>query len=179
MTIALDAAISRDTFGVVMVRDDQAATDAASSIAHVRAKRFTPDTEGGYIDPDEIVTYVLGLAAQFHITKLVYDPAYMQMVAGRLAERGVPIEPFPQSAQRMERATEVFQRIFIDERILHGNDSFLLEHIAAIAVKPTERGVRMSKLKALMPTDLAVALAMALDTLYGEESAEDFALVIG
>ena len=179
VTIALDAAISRDTFGVVMVRDDQAATDAASSIAHVRAKRFTPDTEGGYIDPDEIVTYVLGLAAQFHITKLVYDPAYMQLVAGRLAERGVPIEPFPQSAQRMERATEVFQRIFIDERILHGNDSFLLEHIAAIAVKPTERGVRMSKLKALMPTDLAVALAMALDTLYGEESAEDFALVIG
>lgn len=171
--IAIDAAISRDTFAIVWgyVGND--------GHTHVKAKRFIPEREGGYIDPDEAVTFILGLAAQYRILELVYDPAYMQMVAGRLAERGVVVEPFPQSAARMERATEVFQRIFIDERISHGNDPNLLDHIAAIAVKPTERGVRMSKLKALMPTDLAVALAMLLDRYFGEElEGADFALVV-
>lgn len=179
VTIGLDAAISRDTFGVVMIREDDVIDETnPDPLVHVRAKRFVPDVEGGYIDPDEVVTYILGLGAQFYIRKVVYDPAYMQMVAVRLSERGIICEPFPQSAAKMERATEVFQRLFLDERIIHGNDSNLLDHIAAIAVKPTERGVRMSKLKALMPTDLAVALAMCLDDLYGEEIADDFAMVI-
>lgn len=175
ITIGLDAAISRDTFGVVWVRE----SDDSPSIAHVRAKRFVPDVEGSYIDPDDVVTFILGLGTQFNISKVVYDPAYMQVIAGRLQERGVNCEPFPQSAARMERATEVFQRMFIDERIIDGADKILRAHISAIAVKPTERGVRMSKLKALMPTDLAVALAMVLDTLYGEEQpADDFAVVL-
>lgn len=176
VTIALDAAIKRDTFGVIMIREEDMGTEPG--LVHVRAKRFVPDAEGGYIDPDEIVTYVLGLAGQYNVLKVVYDPAYMQMVAGRLLERGVYCEPFPQSATKMERATEVFQRFFLDERIIHGGDSHLLEHIAAIAVKPTERGVRMSKLKSLMPTDLAVALAMCLDDRYGEEVEDAFAVVV-
>ena len=173
--IGLDAAIKRDTFAVVMVRHD-----TETNISHVRCRRFTPETEQGYIDPNEIVTYVLGLAAQYDVIEVVYDPAYMQMVAGQLAERGLYVEPFPQSANRMERATESFQRAFLDELVLHGGDKHLLDHISAIAVKPTERGVRMSKLKALMPTDLAVALAMCLDRIYGEEQyADDFAVVVG
>lgn len=180
ITIGLDAAIKRDTFGVVMIREEEAGpgSELEHSIVHVRAKRFVPDTDGSYIDPDEIVTYVLGLAARYTIRKVVYDPAYMQMIAGRLMERGVWCEAFPQSTTKMERATETFQRLFLDLRIIHGGEKYLLEHIAAIAVKPTERGVRMSKLKALMPTDLAVALAMALDDVFGEEQEDAFAFVV-
>lgn len=178
ITIALDAAIKRDTFGVVMIQEAEDNGIDDHPLIMVKAKRFIPEHDGGYIDPDDIVMYVLGLASLYSIRKVVYDPAYMQMVAGRLMERGVYCEPFPQSATKMERATETFQRMFLDERIIHGGDSHLIEHIAAIAVKPTERGVRMSKLKALMPTDLAVALAMALDDVYGEEAEDAFAFVV-
>jgi hypothetical protein len=57
--------------------------------------------------PRAIVTYVLGLAEQYQITKrIVYDPAYMQSGRRPAVRAGLPCEPFPQSAQRMERATE-------------------------------------------------------------------------
>jgi phage terminase large subunit-like protein len=76
----------------------------------------------------------------------------------------------------MERATETFQRLFIDERVRHGGDPLLLEQISSIATKPTERGVRMTK-RGSMPVDMAVALAMALDDALGGEEPEpdDFA----
>lgn len=167
IVIGLDAALRRDTFAVAFVHVEERGEE--KSLAHLRVKHFTPAREGEYIDHEEIVTYVLGLAALYDVEKVVYDPAFMQLVANALSER-VPVEPFPQSAERMERATETFWRLFTHEQVRHGNDPDFLEHLAALAVKPTERGVRMSKMKAKMPTDLAIAAALALDTALGDES---------
>jgi phage terminase large subunit-like protein len=142
-------------------------------------KRFKPEHDGGYIDPRDVEIYVLGLAEKYQINRVSYDPAYMGCSPVALTDRGLPMEAFPQSAQRMERATETFQRVFLDERIRHGGDPILLEQIASIATKPTERGVRMTK-RGSMPVDMAVALAMALDDALGgeEPEGEDFALAI-
>lgn len=177
VTIGIDAAVRKDTFAVVMVYSES--REGQPPLAHVKCKRFVPGYEGGYIDPDEVVTYILGLAARYNVDKVVFDPAYMQLVRNQLGERGLTMEEFPQSASRMTRATEVFWQRFTQELVRHGNDPFLLDHIAALAIKPTESGARMSKLKAMMPTDLAVALAMALDSLYGDEPEGDaFAFLV-
>lgn len=169
--IGIDAAIKRDTFAVSVVHRDE------FGVAHILAKRFVPGIEGTYIDVDEVVTYVLGLAARYNITKLVYDPAYFGLAANTLAERGVNVEAFPQSPERMADATETFQRLFLDEVIHIGENKDLLEHISSIAIKPTERGVRISKLKSTMPVDMAIATAMALQSLYGTPEEGFFAFI--
>jgi phage terminase large subunit-like protein len=185
--LAIDAAIKRDTMAVAMVyvkdevhQDPETLILSTVQVAHVKVRRFVPDTDNGYIDPREVELYILGLCELYTPTKISYDPAYMGLLARALAERGLPVEPFPQSPQRMERATETFQRLFLDERIKHGGDKILLEQIASIETKPTERGVRISKAKSMMPVDMAVALAMALDDALGDESVlmDDFAMWI-
>ncbi len=178
--MAIDAAIRRDTMAVSLVYVDwNAATENSSGemvpapVAHVMVKRFVPETENGYIDPMDVETFILGLCNRYTPLKISYDPAYMGLLARSLADRGLPLEPFPQSPQRMERATETFQRLFLDERVRHGGDKILLEQIASVIVRPSDRGVRMSKGKSFMPIDMAVALAMALDDALGEEAVDE------
>lgn len=168
--LAVDAAIKRDTMAVAVVfRSDDGE-------AHCAVKRFLPSTaSGGYIDPREVETYILGLSAQYSIQRISYDPAYMGMLASALMDRGLPMEAFPQSAAKMERASETLQRMVLDGRVRWGHDPEMLKQISSVTVKATERGVRISKSKTLMPIDMAVALAMALDDVFGEEGApQDF-----
>lgn len=173
--IAIDAAIKRDTMAVACVWIAEEAhelgdgTMTTVKVAHAIVKRFVPADSTGYIDPGEVELYVLGLAAKYSPLRVSYDPAYMQMLAQALADRGLPMEPFPQSAMRMERATETFQRVVLDMRLKFGHDAEILKQISSVSTKPTERGVRISKAKTLLPIDMAVALAMALDDALGEE----------
>lgn len=186
--MALDAALRRDTFGVawlwleedaVMAPRESDGLIVPMSVAHVKVKRFVPMKEGDYIDPSEVETFVLGLHAQHPAIQVSYDPAYMGLLASSLAERGLPMEPFPQTAAKMERATETLQRVVIDSRLRHGNDPILNDQMAAVGTKPTERGVRISKVKSGLPIDVVSALAMALDDALGEEmEPQDFAVSI-
>lgn len=183
--IALDAAISRDTFGLAVVRCEEDVPFEREDglidirdVAHVLTRRFIPRDGEDYIDPVEVETYILGLAQRFEIVKIGYDPAYMGMLASALADRGFPVEPFPQSAERMTKATETLQRLVLDERVRHGGDKTLGRHMASVATSPTERGVRITKKNQRMPNDLAIALAMALDLAFDNEDdneIDDFA----
>lgn len=172
--LAVDAAIKRDTMAVALVFQD------SDGIAHCRVKRFLPTVgTGGYIDPVDVETYILGLSAQYSIQRISYDPAYMGMLASALSDRGMPMEPFPQSAQKMERASETLQRLVIDGRVRWGLDPEMVKQISSVTVRATERGVRISKSKTLMPIDMAVALAMALDDVFGEEGTpQDFVMFV-
>lgn len=166
--LALDAALSRDTFGAAMVRMDK------QGVAHVRSKVFTPDREGGYIDPAEVETWVLGIAGRgFRIKSCRYDPAYMGLLASSLADRGVLMEAVPQTSTNMTRAAENVQRLVLDERLRHGGDPTLDQQMANVGVKPSDRGVRISKGKSGGPVDAAIALAMALDAAVEAASQPD------
>jgi hypothetical protein len=134
-----------------------------------------PSNDGGYIDPRDVEIYVLGLAEKYQINRISYDPAYMGCSRTRsptaAAGGGVPAV-----SQRMERATETFQRVILDERDApRRRQDPAPEQIASIATKPTERGVRITK-RGSMPVDMAVAfiffLAMALDDALGGEEPE-------
>lgn len=178
--LAIDAAIKRDTMAVAMVWAAPPEDGEDLGVAHALVHRFLPSAgAGGYIDPQEVQTFVLGLTARYNVLRVSYDPAYMQMLAGALAERGLPLEPFPQSAARMERASETLQRLVLDGRMRWGPDPVMLAQVSSVTTRQTERGVRISKAKSLMPIDMAVALAMALDDAYGAElEPQDFAVLI-
>jgi phage terminase large subunit-like protein len=87
--------------------------------------------------------------------------------------------PFPQSAERMTKATETLQRLVLDQRIRHGGDPDLDQQMSGVGTSITERGVRISKRRSGLKIDCVVALAMALDRALGEEDpGQDFALVV-
>ncbi len=179
--VGIDAALSRDTFAVSVVHvgeglslSDDNTMSVSRTVAHVRGKVFRGKDGNAqtkqYIDPEEAETYILGLSQKYNIVECVFDPAYMGLLAGTLGERGVPMTPFPQTAGNMEAATETFQRLFLDVRVRYGGDREMQDQIANIGVKPTERGVRISKMKAGGPVDLAVATAMAMQAAFGWEA---------
>lgn len=185
ITIGLDAALKRDSYGVAIVYkapgwvETEEGLSIPADIAHVRVKAFVPENEGEYINQEDVRTYLLGLSQLYRIEKLVYDPAYMQLMAEQLADAGMVIEPYPQSPEKMGFATETFQRLVLDSRLVHGNDRTLNEQLAAVGVRETDRAVRISKGKSGARIDVVVALVMALAEAFGGEAPqEDFCAII-
>lgn len=189
--VGVDAALSRDTFGIAWVWVEPNAITVehetesglliprSVSVAHLCVKKFEAPREGDYIDPADVEMFLLGLASKYAIIEVAYDPAYMGLMAAALSDRGLPMEPFAQSPEKMTMATETLQRLAIDERIRHGNDPVLNKEMGGVGVAPTERGVRISKRKSGLKIDCAVASAMALQIALGEEDEpQDFAFVV-
>ena len=172
--LGIDAALSRDTFALATVY-----VDPDTEEVHVVTRDFRPPPGTDYIDPQEVQTYILGLAQRYRIQRAVYDPAYMGLLASSLEDRGVPVEPLPQSAMNMVRATETLQRLVFDERLRHGGDIELDAQMANVHARPTDRGVRISKGRSGGPVDRVVALAMAADAaLNGDKPEGHFAVAV-
>lgn len=176
--IGVDASLRRDSFGVAVVYVDES---EGEPVAHVFVRAFTPPSEGEYVDHELVRTYLLGLAERYAVRKLVYDPAYMQLIAQQLADRGFSIEPYPQAPSKMEVATETFQRLVLDGRMRHGNQWAFTQALAGVGVRETDRGVRISKGRSGAQIDVITALVMALQTAMPNEDGGNerhFALVI-
>lgn len=173
--IGVDAALRRDTFGISIVFIDEefveneAGLAVPQKVAHVIVRAFTPDEEGEYIDQEEVRTFLMGLAARYRVQKIAYDPAYMTLFAQQCAEAGLPMEPFPQSPERMSAATETFQRMILSERVRHGNERTFDEQVANLGVVSTDRGVRISKRKSGGQIDAVAAFVMALQLAIGDD----------
>lgn len=178
--LGIDASLSRDTFAVAVVgigeglsMGEDMELSLSRTIAHVKGKVFRSphpdDPKEKYIDPEQAMLYILGLSSYYNIVDVAYDPAYFGLLRGALEDRGVPMNPMAQTATNMEEATETFQRMFLDVRVRHGGDKEFMDQLANIAVKPTERGVRISKAKSGGPVDYAIAAAMAMQRAFGDE----------
>lgn len=188
--VGVDAALSRDTFGIawVYVEPDAITVEHETetgllvprsvSVAHLRVKKFATERDGEYIDPADVEMFLLGLAQKYAIMEVAYDPAYMGLLAAALSDRGLPMEAYAQSPEKMTAATETLQRLVLDGRLRHGNDPVLNAEMGGVGVAPTERGVRISKRKSGLKIDCAVASAMALQIAVGEEDEPvDFAFI--
>lgn len=184
IVIALDAALRRDSFGVAWVHRSQGWTENESGlsvpadIANVKVRAFVPQEEGEYIDLEEVRTFVMGLCARYRVKKILYDPAYMTLMAQQFAEAGLPMEPFQQSGERMVAASENFQQLVLQERMNHGADRTLDEQLAGVAVSESERGVRISKRKSADRIDTVIATVMACSDEFGDEGeGDDFVMI--
>lgn len=183
--IGVDAALRRDSFGVAVLyvepgwTENEQGLSVPADIGHLKVRAFIPEEDGDYIDQEDVRTYIMGLAARYNVRKLLYDPAYMTLFSQQLEAAGLPIEPFPQSPERMMKATETFQRIVLSTRLRHGNDRTIDEQVASLGIRETDRGVRISKSRSGGRIDSISAAVMCLEEAFGQEAEpEDFAFVI-
>lgn len=163
--IALDAAVSGDTFG--MAAASRHPTDPTRSVKRY-AKRWIPP-KGGKIDyvgtpenpgPGEELRR---LCREHNIVQVAYDPFQLEFFAKLFHdELMVWFRPFTQAKERLV-ADNLLRQMILDKRIQHDGDPILREHIqnANAEIDPEEHKIRIVKRSELLKIDLAVALSMA------------------
>lgn len=97
-----------------------------------------------------------------NLLEVGYDPAYFERSAQALADEGLPMVEFPQSAQRMVPACQHAYQLVLQRLVAHDGDPGLADHVGAARPRDAEGGWRLSKQKSGRPIDAAVALVMAL-----------------
>jgi phage terminase large subunit-like protein len=173
VVVAIDAALSRDSFGVATVTKDP------QGHVHCKVRAFLPARDGEYIDPLDVLVYIVGLASLYKVKVVRADPAYLGLLASMLKDKGINVEMVNQGDVNMVRASETLQRVVLDG-LLHTSDDPTLEaQIACTATRLTERGVRIVKRASGGRIDVVVALAMAIDGLLNpdeKDEGRDFAI---
>jgi hypothetical protein len=163
MVIALDAAVSGDSFGLVAVtRHPTRPEDIA--VRHVQAWR---PPAGGVIDfdaPGGPLDVVRALIASWDVAQVCYDPYQLHQPMHALRnEASVFVDEFGQQSERLE-ADAALRQLIISRRIAHPGDAALTEHVrnADVKVDADGRRLRIVKREQSLKIDLAVCLSMAV-----------------
>lgn len=163
--IALDAAVSNDTFGIIAI--SRLPTDETHSVVRY-SRRWLPP-KGGKIDfqgtpeapgPELELRRLL---REYNIVEVAYDPMQLEDMAGRLKKEGLGwFRAFSQAGDRLIADSQLRQMI-LDRRIHHTGDPILREHMqnANAQIDPEARKIRIVKRSELLKIDLAVATSMA------------------
>lgn len=164
--VALDAAVSNDTFALVAQSRHPSIEDDTMT-RHVKVWKAphggkidfqgTPENRGPELE-------LLWLVEHYNVVMCAYDPSQLEDMAGRLNRRSIVwMFAFEQGARRL-RADSSLQKRLLNKRIHLLNDEDLKQHIRnADAKKETqeERTIRIVKKTAALKIDAAVALSMA------------------
>lgn len=81
----------------------------------------------------------------YQVREIACDPARWARSYQVLEERGLPVEEFPQSAQRMVPATQRFYEAVINKGMTQSGDPRLTRHVSQTTVKADQRGTRIQK----------------------------------
>lgn len=155
LIIALDAAVTNDTFGIVGV------SRHGQEIAVRYAKCWYPP-KGGKIDYNEPRAEILRLAKEYNVIQFAYDEFQLHDMATNLQRDGVGW--FRKFSQQNERAVadKTLYDLIRDKRIYHSGDADLEEHISNCnAEHKGDLKLRLVKKADNRHIDLAVCLSMA------------------
>lgn len=168
--LALDAAVSGDTFGVLLLSGRRGYREerffSSVGIADVRlAMAFRPP-KGGKLDYAPIDAEVRRLCEQYNVIELVADPYQLHDMTQRISNELIAnIYLFSQGAERLV-ADKALQDKIRDRRIHHDGNLDLAEHIVnANAKEEGDNKLRLIKRADHLKIDLAVCLSMASDRL--------------
>ena len=102
---------------------------------------------------------------RWHVVEICYDPYRWERTGEVLAEEGLPIEQFPQSAQRMTPATKRVTDLVRTHGLTHNGDPRLARHVSNAILKEDSRGTRITKdsPSSARKIDLAVTLVMGIE----------------
>jgi phage terminase large subunit-like protein len=95
------------------------------------------------------------------IEKILVDPFQMHRTITTLQQADLPIEPFPQTPPNLTLATETLYSALNNGRLKLYDAPDLRQHVLNAASVETGRGFRLSKEKASLKIDSAVALSFA------------------
>jgi hypothetical protein len=158
MVIALDAAITGDTFAMVGVTRDPDNNEESTIVRLARV--WIPNNQP--LDYQEIEREIRDVLNRYNVVQIAYDPYQLHYFAQRLNDV-VWTEPFNQGSDRLE-SDMTLRTLIIQRRIKHdGTHAVIREHLANADAKVDESGhkLRIVKRAAHLKIDAAVALAMA------------------
>lgn len=153
--VGVDMALKHDSIAVVAVQVD------GDGRRLVRHRIWFPD--GDTVDVAAVENHLRDLHRMFRLVEVAYDPAYFERSAQQLADDGLPMVEFPQSAGRMVPACQVAYEAICTGLVVHDGSPELTDQVLSAVARPTEGGWRLSKGKSKRKIDGAIALVMALD----------------
>lgn len=155
--LAADAAVSSDSFGLVMVSGSKGGENYA-----VRYTNAWRPPRNGKIAFEDVENEILRLITEYNVVELVYDPYQLEDMMGRLKRRLVArVFPFNQGKPRLIADKALFDLIR-DRHIQHRGEVDLREHIGNANSAAENDKLRIVKRSELLKIDLAVCLSMAV-----------------
>ena len=162
--VGVDASVSRDCTALVAVTRNR--WTRKLELAHVRIwqpRRLAGGERGGKptVDLEATVAAELRrLRRHFNLAVVAYDPYQLASIALQLEREGLPLQEFPQTAQRAE-ADQVLYDLITSGGLATFPHPGLRAHVQNAVARETARGLRLDKQKASAPIDGVVALSMA------------------
>ncbi len=164
--IGLDASFARDTTALVMV---QRGEDARHN---VWASVWRKDSQLGHIDHEAVEAKIVELCESYNVVRIACDPNYFTRSMLKLQhEFGLPIEEFPQENKRMSSACMTLYDVLQENRLRHGGQADLTDHVLNAGMRETPYGWRITKVHDEQKIDAAVALAIAVFVAESEADA--------
>lgn len=168
MIIAMDAAVSDDHFGLVMVSRHPDRVNRPDDIVTRYARRWKPPKNGklnfqGTEENPGPERELRRLISMYNVIQVAYDPHQLHDMATRLSREGLAwFREFPQGNDRLESDSMLRSKIR-DRRLHHNNEPHLEEHVrnANAKVDDEDRKIRIVKRTRKLKIDLCVALSMA------------------
>ena len=154
LVLALDAAVSGDTFACVGVTRHNGADVAVRLV-----EAWEPN--GQPLDYPLIEARLRQILSTHNVVQVCYDPYQLHLLAQRLADT-VWCEPFSQAGERLEADRGLLDTI-VRRGLLQGGEPLLRQHLdnADRKVDAESRKLRIVKRTPTGKIDLAVALSMA------------------
>jgi phage terminase large subunit-like protein len=152
--VGIDMALKHDSIAVVIAQPQD---DVVVTRAHI----WKPQDEG--VDVAGVEAHLRALHTEYQVREFVYDPAYFQRSAEHLADDGLPMVEFPQSAARMIPACGNAYEMIINRKVTHDGSPTYTDQVLSAAQRMTDQGWRLSKGKSKRKIDACIALVMALD----------------
>lgn len=108
----------------------------------------------------EVEDKIMELASTYQVVELVADPFRWQRSLQVLAENGIPVSQFPQTAQRLTPATNDLRAAINQGGLTHSDETTFNQHILRASVEESTRGLKLAKPSKKLKIDLAACLIM-------------------
>jgi phage terminase large subunit-like protein len=152
--VGVDMALKHDSIAVVV------AQPRGDGRVVCRAKIWHPDSA---MDVAAVEAHIRGLARDWRVVEVAYDPAFFQRSAEVLADDGLPMVEFPQSTARMVPACGTLYEMIVGGKLAINNDPMFIDQLLSPAQRQTDSGWRLSKGKSKRKIDAAIATVIAVD----------------
>lgn len=161
VVLGFDGSVNNDSTALVVV--------SCTEVPHIDVVRCweRPETaDQDWAVPITDVEEAIRVAChRWKVREIVCDPFRWQRSMQILADEGLPVVEFPQTASRMTPATARFYEAVMNKTLTHSGDARLARHLSNACLKVDARGQRLLKETkySTRKIDCAIAAVMAFD----------------
>jgi phage terminase large subunit-like protein len=168
VVLGFDGSYSGDATAIVAVE--------LGDVPHLDVVRVWESTTGEQVPIVDVEDALREACKRWRVQTIVADPFRWARSLQMLADEGLPVEEFPQSAQRMTPATQRFGEAVLNRALTHSGHPDLARHVGNAVVRNDSRGHRIVKehKDSTRRIDLAVAAVMAFAAASTTDPAPQF-----